>query len=238
MNTHDLIQRIPTSRQLRRAIRHSPYLPGRPAVGEDPRFWVGLLLGAGVAATATALFNPRRGSELRARLRSGAGRLSALRGNGRVEHANVGPPSSTVEESIELAVPVERAYRAWTRFENLPRFMDGVLEVRRNPSNRRELHWKAVVGGREQEWDAVITEETENQRVAWRSVAGAHNAGVVTFHHLDPDHCKVMLQMEYEPEGALERVGDRLGVLQRRVQGDLERFREHMEESGVGAATH
>ncbi len=138
---------------------------------------------------------------------------------------------STIEQSIDVEVPVQTAYNQWTQFEEFPRFMEGVEEVRQLSDER--LHWKTKVAGRTKEWDAQITEQRPDERVAWRSVEGAANAGVVTFHRLDDAQTRVMLQMDIEPEGLAERAGDALGLAERRVKGDLERFKEMIEARGV-----
>ncbi|HXK33320.1 MAG TPA: SRPBCC family protein [Dehalococcoidia bacterium] len=137
---------------------------------------------------------------------------------------------AAVEKSIDVEVPVRTAYNQWTQFEEFPRFMEGVAEVRQVTDDR--LHWKAEIGGKQEEWDARITEQTPDQRIAWTSEDGALNAGVVTFHKLEPNRTRVMLQMEYRPEGLVETVGDKLGFVSRRVEGDLKRFKEFIEERG------
>ncbi len=137
---------------------------------------------------------------------------------------------STIEQSIEVKVPVQTAYNQWTQFEEFPNFMEGVQSVQQLDDER--LHWKAEIGGQEREWDAEITEQKPHQRVAWRSTTGATNAGVVTFHHIDPQTTRVMLQMEFEPVGVKEKLGDALGIAERRVKGDLERFKEFIESRG------
>jgi uncharacterized membrane protein len=142
---------------------------------------------------------------------------------------------STIEQSIEVAVPVRTAYNQWTQFEEFPRFMEAVEEVRQVDDTH--LHWRTTVGGREQEFDAQITEQRPDERIAWTSTQGRDQAGVVTFHRVDDGRTKIMLQLEAEPEGVVEKVGDAAGVLKRRVKGDLERFKELIEgrgtESGV-----
>jgi hypothetical protein len=130
---------------------------------------------------------------------------------------------STIEQSIEVAVPVRTAYDQWTQFEDFPRFMEGVETVRQLDDKR--LHWVAEIGGRRREWDAEITEQRPDERVAWTNVDGARNAGVVTFHRIGDGVTRVMLQMQFEPEGMVEKAGDALGVVRRRVKGDLERFK-------------
>ena len=134
---------------------------------------------------------------------------------------------ASVEESIEVNVPVDTAYNQWTQFEEFPRFMEGVESV--TQLDDRHLHWVASIAGVEREWDAEITEQHPDERVAWRATSGAENAGVVTFHRLSPDTTKVMLQLDFEPEGVVEQVGDKLGVVGRRAQGDLRRFKTFIE---------
>jgi uncharacterized membrane protein len=138
---------------------------------------------------------------------------------------------STIEKSIDVNVPVQIAYNQWTQFEEFPRFMEGIEEVKQLDEKR--LHWRANVGGKEKQWDATITEQTPDQRIAWRNTTGSTNAGVVTFHHINDNTTRIMLQLEYEPEGVVENVGDIVGVVSRRVQGDLQRFKEFIEARGT-----
>lgn len=137
---------------------------------------------------------------------------------------------ATVERSIEVTVPVRTVYNQWTQFEEFPRFMEGVEEVRQLDDKR--LRWRATIAGKQEEWDAAISEQTPDQRIAWHSTTGTRNAGVVTFHHIDDNTTRVMLQLAYEPEGIVENVGSALGVVERRVAGDLERFKEFIESRG------
>lgn len=137
---------------------------------------------------------------------------------------------ASVEYSVDVKVPVRTVYNQWTQFEEYPRFMDGVTEVRQLDDKR--LHWRAEIAGKDEEWDATITEQTPDQRVAWTSTSGAKNSGVVTFHYIDPNTTKVMLQLDYEPEGVVEKVGSALGVPQKRVEGDLKRFKDFIEARG------
>jgi uncharacterized membrane protein len=139
--------------------------------------------------------------------------------------------SSNIEQSIDVNVPVRTAYNQWTQFEEFPRFMDGVEKV--TQIDDTHLRWKANVGGKVKEWDAVITEQTPDQRIAWTNTTGARNAGVVTFHRLAESQTRVMLQLEYDPEGVVENVGDMLGVVSSRVSKDLARFKEFIESHQV-----
>ena len=137
---------------------------------------------------------------------------------------------STIEQSIELDVPVQTAYNQWTQFEEFPRFMEGVEEIRQIDDTH--LHWVVEFGGTRHEWDAVITEQSPDERVAWRNTDGKDNAGVVTFHRLDDSRSKVMVQMDFVPEGLKEKLGDAIGAPERRVKGDLQRFKEMIEGRG------
>jgi uncharacterized membrane protein len=137
---------------------------------------------------------------------------------------------STIEQSIEVDVPVQTAYNQWTQFEEFPRFMEGVEEVRQLDDTH--MHWVAEFGGRRHEWDAEITEQLSDERVAWRNTDGKENAGVVTFHKLDDHRSRVMVQMDFLPEGVWEKVGDKVGAPDRRIKGDLERFKEFVESRG------
>lgn len=137
---------------------------------------------------------------------------------------------NTVEKSIVVDVPVRTAYNQWTQFEEFPQFMEGIEEVRQEGDTH--THWRANIAFKEVEWDADITEQTPDQRVSWRSTTGAHNAGTVSFEPQGADRTNVTLRLEYEPEGFFESVGSALGVVNSRVQGDLERFKEFIERRG------
>jgi uncharacterized membrane protein len=136
-----------------------------------------------------------------------------------------------IEESIEVEVPVQTAYNQWTQFEEFPTFMEGIERVKQVDDTH--LHWVAEVGGKREEWDAEITEQNPDERVAWKATSGKGNAGVVTFHRLGDRQTKVMVQLDWEPEGVTEQIGSTLGMDSRRVQGDLQRFKELIESRGV-----
>ena len=137
---------------------------------------------------------------------------------------------STIEESIEVEVPVSTAYNQWTQFETFPEFMEGVDRIQQVDDTT--THWVTSIGGVTREFDAKITEQHPDERVAWRSVDAPHQAGVVTFHRLGDNLTRVMLQIEYDPHGFVENVGDALGFVTRRVEGDLKRFKEFIESRG------
>jgi uncharacterized membrane protein len=137
----------------------------------------------------------------------------------------------TIEQSIEIEVPVTTAYNQWTQFEEFPRFMDGVEEVRQ--LDNTHLHWVAEIGGHREEWEAEITEQHPDERIAWKATGGKRNAGVVTFHSLDNQRCKIILQLDWESEGVIEKLGSAIGQDDRQVKGDLERFKELIESRGA-----
>jgi uncharacterized membrane protein len=141
---------------------------------------------------------------------------------------------SKIEESIEVEVPVRTAYNQWTQFEEFPQFMEGVESIKQTDDTH--VHWVAEVAGHKKEWDAEITEQTPDQRVAWKSTNGDQNAGVVTFHKVDDGKTQVMVQMDYETDGAVEAAGDALGFATRRVKGDLARFKQLIESNGQESA--
>jgi uncharacterized membrane protein len=138
---------------------------------------------------------------------------------------------ASVVESVDVEVPLRTAYNQWTQFAEFPRFMEGVKSVKQLDDTH--LHWLAEIAGKEEEWDAEITEQHPDERVAWRSISGPKNAGVVTFHRIDDSTTRVTLQMDVEPEGLVESVGTTLGFLDRRVRGDLQRFKEFIEHRGT-----
>jgi uncharacterized membrane protein len=137
----------------------------------------------------------------------------------------------SIEKSVDVNVPVSVAYDQWTQFEDFPLFMEGVKEVRQLDDKR--LHWHAEIVGKDKEWDAEIFEQIPERRIAWRSMNGAKNSGMVNFASLAADSTRVSLKLNYDPEGALENVGDALGVVSARVSGDLRRFKEFIEARGT-----
>ncbi len=138
---------------------------------------------------------------------------------------------TTVEESIEVNVPIRTAYDQWTQFEEFPQFMGGVESV--TQLDDTHVHWVAEIAGVRREWDAEITEQHPDERVAWKATEGADNAGVVTFHHIDDGVTKVMLQLDFDPEGFVEQVGDKLGIVEGQAKKDLAKFKTFIEERGT-----
>jgi uncharacterized membrane protein len=139
----------------------------------------------------------------------------------------------TITKSIEVEVPVREAYNQWTQFEDFPQFMEGVKSVKQLDDKR--LHWQAEIGGKKKEWDAEIFEQQPDERISWRALSGAHNSGTVSFHPLNATRTQVDLHLSYEPEGLIEKVGDTLGLVSSRVEGDLRRFKEFIERKGASS---
>lgn len=138
---------------------------------------------------------------------------------------------SSVMESIDVDVPIRTAYNQWTQFAEFPRFMEGVEQV--DQISDMLTHWRVKVGGASREYDAKITEQVPDERVAWTSVDGPKNAGVVTFHRISDDTTRVTLQLEADPDGLMENVADKAGLIKHRVKGDLKRFKEFIESLGT-----
>jgi uncharacterized membrane protein len=136
----------------------------------------------------------------------------------------------TIEKSVHVHAPISAVYNQWTQFEEFPRFMEGVKSVRQLDDKR--LHWHAEIAGKDKEWDAEIYRQEPDRVIAWRSTTGAQNTGEVRFERADDGHTNVTLVMGYEPEGFIENVGDALGAVSMRVQSDLNRFKEFIEERG------
>lgn len=134
---------------------------------------------------------------------------------------------SSVIEYVDVSVPVRTAYDQWTQFEQFPQFMEGVQEVRHLSPTM--THWTVEIAGVRREFDAEITEQLPDERVAWRSIGGAQHAGVVTFHRLDEHTSRVTLQLDFEPRGGVEHIGEALGIVDHRAKGDLERFKQFIE---------
>jgi uncharacterized membrane protein len=139
--------------------------------------------------------------------------------------------SSSVDATIDINVPVSTAYNQWTQFEEFPRFMESVEEVRQLDDTH--LHWRANVAGKIKEWDAEITEQIPDQYIAWRSTDGAPNAGAVSFDKIGENRTRVKLHMDYDPETAAEKIGDAVGGVKLTAKGNLKRFKELVERHGV-----
>jgi uncharacterized membrane protein len=137
---------------------------------------------------------------------------------------------STITESVDVQVPVTTAYNQWTQFESFPKFMAGVQEIRQLDDTH--THWVTKMGGVTREFDATITEQHPDERVAWKSDNGPKQAGVVTFHKLDDNRTRVTAQMDIEPEGIMEKAADKVGMIEGRVKDDMERFKQFIEGKG------
>jgi len=137
---------------------------------------------------------------------------------------------SRINDQIEVDVPVRVAYDQWTQFESFPQFMEGVDRVVQ--LDDKTLEWTATIAGKTKHWRAEIVEQQPDQVVSWRTTEGAQNDGAVRFESLGSDRTRINLQLDVEPEGLVETAGDALGIVQRRVKGDLERFRDFIQDRG------
>jgi uncharacterized membrane protein len=138
---------------------------------------------------------------------------------------------SSVTESVDGEVPVTTAYNQWTQFESFPQFMGGVERI--TQVDDRHTHWVTRIGGVEREFDTEITEQHPDDRVAWTSTDGTTHAGVVTFHRLSDTSCRVTVQLEWQPEGLVEKAGSVIGVEDRQIKADLARFKQFIESRGA-----
>ena len=139
--------------------------------------------------------------------------------------------TTKVEKSTTVAVPISTAYNQWTQFEEFPQFMGGVQEVRQLDDER--LHWVAEIAGVKREWEARILEQRRDGKIAWAATEGATNAGAVYFSPVGTGRTIVRLELEYEPEGLVEKAGDAIGIIERQAEKDVEKFKEFIEGRGV-----
>ena len=137
---------------------------------------------------------------------------------------------TTVDDRIEVECPIGTVYNQWTQFEEFPQFMQGVESVVQ--VDETLLHWTASIAGVHRDWDARIVQQEPDQLISWENTTGAANRGVVSFRPISPDRTEVALHLEFEPEGIVEQVGDKLGIIHGRASGDLERFKEFIEQRG------
>jgi len=142
---------------------------------------------------------------------------------------------TTVEESIDVAVPVSTAYNQWTQFESFPQFMGGVESI--TQTSETENHWVTKIGGVERVFDTEITEQHPDERVAWKSTDGTTHAGVVTFHRLGDAETRVTVQLDWDPETFIEKVGSVVGADDRQVKSDLKAFKEFIEAQGASTGS-
>ncbi|MFB9463939.1 SRPBCC family protein [Streptomyces cinereospinus] len=138
---------------------------------------------------------------------------------------------STVKETVEVEVPLHTAYNQWTQFEEFPRFMEGVEEVRQ--LDDRHNHWTTKIGGVRREFDTEIVDQLPDERITWRTTSGdTQQRGSVRFQRVDDTHTRVELVMDVEPSGVAEKAADMTGVIDRRIKGDMRRFKDYVEQRG------
>jgi uncharacterized membrane protein len=137
---------------------------------------------------------------------------------------------SNITEAVDVNVPISTAYNQWTQFETFPQFMEGVERIEQLDDTHTK--WTVKVGGVTRQFNATITEQHPEERVAWKSDDGPNHAGVVTFHRLDDAKTRVTAQLDIDPEGFIENVADKTGLLDQRVKADMRRFKEFIERRG------
>ncbi|MBD0421958.1 SRPBCC family protein [Streptomyces sp. TRM S81-3] len=138
---------------------------------------------------------------------------------------------STVKEAVEVEVPVRTAYNQWTQFEEFPNFMEGVEEI--TQLDDRHNHWITKIGGTRREFDTEIVDQFPDERITWRTTSGdIQQKGTVRFQRVDDTHTRVELVMDVEPSGVAEKAADMLGTIDRRVKGDMRRFKDFIEQQG------
>jgi uncharacterized membrane protein len=137
---------------------------------------------------------------------------------------------TSVTESVDVEVPISVVYNQWTQFESFPEFMGGVEQV--TQTDDRHTHWVTNIGGADREFDTEVTEQHPEERVAWKSTDGTTHAGVITFHRLGETKTRVTAQIDWQPEGLVEKAGATLGFDDRQVKSDLKRFKEFIEARG------
>jgi uncharacterized membrane protein len=136
----------------------------------------------------------------------------------------------TITKSVDVDVPIGTVYNQWTQFESFPEFMGGVDKIEQ--LDERHLVWHVSIAGIKRQFDAEITEQHPEERVAWKSTDGTTHAGVVTFHKLADDKTRVTVQLEWQPEGALEKAGSAVNADDHQVSADLDRFKKFIESRG------
>jgi len=199
--------------ELRKMTRHLENAWGRVEKKRSHKLRNSLLVVGGVGGAAVAAMKARKGE---------------LPNVGGIVGSSTSP--RTIDESIEVNVPVSAAYNQWTQFEDFPLFMEGVDHVQQKDDTR--LHWVATVAGKTNEWDAKILEQHPDKQISWISEDGKKTRGTVSFEPVGESKTRIRLSMSYQAD-PLEAVGSAAGLDQRRVRGDLERFKDLIESRGA-----
>ncbi|HSC50145.1 MAG TPA: SRPBCC family protein [Gaiellaceae bacterium] len=136
-----------------------------------------------------------------------------------------------IQRWTDVAVPVEKAYEAWTNFEEYPEFMHRVLDVSQDGDDK--IHWQEKIWFSTRDWDGEIVERRENDRVAWKTISGTQHSGIVSFHKLDDNLTRVMVDVDFLPSGMIEKMASGLRFVKRAVEADLARFKAYVELSDI-----
>jgi uncharacterized membrane protein len=132
-----------------------------------------------------------------------------------------------IQRWTDVAVPVEKAFKAWTQFEEFPKFMHRVLEVKEEEDNK--IHWREKIWFSTREWDGEITDKRQNDRIAWKSVSGTQHSGVISFHPLEKNLTRVLVTVDFVPSGMVEKMASGMRFVKRAVEADLARFKAYVE---------
>jgi len=136
---------------------------------------------------------------------------------------------TNIVEMIDVGVPVRVAYNQWTSFPDFPTFTKKVETVDRSREDETKLNWKAQVLWSHRTWEASIVDQRPDERIVWRSKGQkGHVDGTVTFHELGPSLTRIIVVLEYHPQGLFERTGNIWRAQGRRVRLELKHFQRHV----------
>src|SRR3954447_1665611 len=138
-----------------------------------------------------------------------------------------------IQRWTDVAVPVDKAYEAWTDFEKYPQFMHRVLSVQKSNDGKDEVQWEEKIWFSKRQWKGKVVERRKNDRIAWKTTSGTSHSGIVSFHKLDENLTRVMVEVDFQPTGLFEKMGSGLRFVKRAVQADLARFKAYVEMKDV-----
>jgi uncharacterized membrane protein len=173
------------------------------------------------------------GKDAASKLQGQSGMLGAVAGKVTGGAGGAGGREKTrrlpIQRWTDVAVPVSEAYETWTRFEEFPKFMHRVLNVEK--SDDKHLHWQEKIWFSTREWEGEITDRRKNDRIAWKTTKGTSHSGVVSFHKLDASLTRVLVTLDFHPNGVMEKMASGLRFVKRAVEADLARFKAYCELS-------
>jgi hypothetical protein len=131
-----------------------------------------------------------------------------------------------IQRWTDVAAPIDVVYERWTDFEEFPKFMHRVLNVEQENG---KVSWEEKIWFSRREWEGEITERRKNDRIAWKTTKGTSHKGLVTFHKLDARLTRVMVDMDFQPSGMIEKMASGMRFVKRAVESDLARFKAYVE---------